>query len=64
MERRKSGAGWEVRESFETTRVGRQCLVDAYARLLPIHRKNPRRSDRENKASPAVAAPKLRGRHV
>ena len=64
MERRKDGANREVRESFETTRVGRQCLIDAYARLLPIQRKNPRKGDRESKASPVVAAPKLRGRHV
>ena len=64
MGRRRDSASWEVRESFETTRAGRQCLIDAYARLLPIHRKNSRKGDRENKASPVVAAPKLRGRHV
>ncbi len=34
MKRRGNGASWEVRELFETTRVGRQCLIDAYARLL------------------------------
>jgi hypothetical protein len=27
-----------VRDSFETTRVGQQCLINAYARLLPIRR--------------------------
>ena len=27
-----------VRESFEVTRVGPQCLIEAYARLVPIRR--------------------------
>ena len=27
-----------VRESFEVTRVGQQCLISAYARLFPIRR--------------------------
>jgi hypothetical protein len=27
-----------VRESFETTRLGQQCLISAYARLFPIRR--------------------------
>ena len=27
-----------VREGFETTRVGQQCLINAYARLFPIRR--------------------------
>ncbi len=64
MERRKHDANWEVRESFETTRVGQQCLIDAYARLLPIHRRSPQKSDHKSRASPAVTAPKLRGKHV
>ena len=27
-----------VRKGFETTRVGQQCLINAYARLFPIQR--------------------------
>jgi hypothetical protein len=27
-----------VREAFEATRVGQQCLINAYARLFPIRR--------------------------
>jgi hypothetical protein len=27
-----------LRESFEVTRVGQQCLISAYARLFPIRR--------------------------
>ena len=29
----------EVQESFEITRLARQCLVEAYTRLVPIRRK-------------------------
>jgi hypothetical protein len=64
MGRRTDGASWEVRESFETTRMGRQCLIDAYARLVPVHRKSIRQGDREHREAPAVSAPKRRGRHV
>ena len=42
-----------VREAFETTRVGQQCLINAYARLFPIRRagvasgpKTPGQADR------------------
>jgi len=28
----------EVREAFEPTRLSRQCLISAYARLVPIRR--------------------------
>ena len=29
----------EVQESFEIARLARQCLVEAYTRLVPIRRK-------------------------
>ncbi len=29
----------DLRESFETSRLGPQCLIQAYARLVPIRRK-------------------------
>jgi hypothetical protein len=64
MVRRTDGASWEVREAFETTRVGRQCLIDAYVHLIPVQRKSTRKSDRETRASPTAAVPKPRGRHV
>jgi hypothetical protein len=28
----------DLRESFETNRLGPQCLIQAYARLVPIRR--------------------------
>jgi hypothetical protein len=36
--RRRDRPRLMVREAFETTRVGQQCLIDAYARLFPIRR--------------------------
>ena len=38
MVRRKDRPRLMVREAFETTRLGQQCLIDAYARLFPIRR--------------------------
>jgi hypothetical protein len=43
-----------ARVSFERTRLGPQCLVEAYARLVPIARKAVRRRSAE--AKPAAAA--------
>jgi hypothetical protein len=42
MARHRDPPALEVQESFETTRLARQCLIDAYARLVPIRRKTPR----------------------
>ena len=39
MARRRDPAPLEVQESFETTRLARQCLIEAYTRLVPIRRK-------------------------
>jgi hypothetical protein len=51
--RRRDRPRLMVREAFETTRVGQQCLIDAYARLFPIRRvgvasgpKTPGQADR------------------
>lgn len=38
MVRAKDRPRLELRESFETTRLGPQCLIKAYTRLLPIRR--------------------------
>jgi hypothetical protein len=38
MVRRTDRPRLMVREAFETTRLGQQCLIDAYARLFPIRR--------------------------
>ena len=39
MTRRRDPPPLEVQESFETTRLARQCLIEAYTRLVPIRRK-------------------------
>jgi hypothetical protein len=49
----------EVQESFETTRLARQCLVDAYTRLVPIRRKTVKA--RQGGLLPAVVAARRRG---
>ncbi len=38
MARRRDRPRLEVRASFETNRLGLQCLINAYARLVPIRR--------------------------
>ena len=38
MVRRTDRPRLMVREAFETTRLGQQCLINAYARLFPIQR--------------------------
>jgi hypothetical protein len=43
-----------ARVSFERTRLGPQCLVEAYARLVPIARKTVR--GRDAGAAPAAVA--------
>ena len=35
----------DVAVSFETTRLGPQCLVNAYARLVPVRRKPVRKGE-------------------
>jgi hypothetical protein len=48
-----------ARVSFERTRLGPQCLVEAYARLMPIARKAVRRR-RGAEAKPVAAARPVR----
>lgn len=38
MVRRKDRSRMEIREAFEPTRLSPQCLISAYARLVPIRR--------------------------
>jgi hypothetical protein len=38
MVRRVDRPRLDVREAFEPTRLSRQCLISAYARLAPIRR--------------------------
>jgi hypothetical protein len=49
----------EVQESFETTRLARQCLIDAYTHLVPIRRKAVKA--RQSGLLPAAVAARRRG---
>ena len=64
MVRRSDRPCLQVRETFETTRLGRQSLIEAYARLVPVRR---RAVHRVGKASPQRVtglARKRGGEHV
>jgi hypothetical protein len=52
----------EVQESFETTRLGRRCLIDAYTRLVPIRRKALRKA-KPDRPPAAMAASRRGGDH-
>jgi hypothetical protein len=59
MVRRRDPPPLEVQESFETTRLARQCLIEAYTRLVPIRRKAPKA--RHGGLPPAAVAASRRG---
>jgi hypothetical protein len=63
MVRRTDRPLFEVVVSFETTRLGPQCLVNAYARLVPVRRQPVRKSAPGGGPLPpqAVAAARRRG---
>ncbi len=50
----------DVAVSFETTRLGPQCLVNAYARLVPVRRK-PVRTSEPDSSQQTVAPARRRG---
>ena len=60
MARRTDHPPLEVQESFASTRLGRQCLVDAYIRLVLIQRQTLRRAGHAS-PRPAVITTSRRG---
>jgi hypothetical protein len=62
MARRRDPPPLEVQESFETTRLARQCLIDAYTRLVPIRREAMKARHRGLPPA-AVAASRRGGEH-
>jgi hypothetical protein len=50
----------DVTESFEMTRLGPQCLIDAYTRLVPI-RQTPRTKTQAQRPPLAVVTANRRG---
>ena len=55
----------DVRVSFETTRFGPKCLIEAYTRVVPLPRTTIGSAARDS-APPSVAArsPSCGGKHV
>ena len=63
MAQRRHPPPLEVRESFETTRFSPQCLIDAYARLVPIRRKTVAPEPGTTVAKPTAAVTRRGGEH-
>ena len=63
MVRRTDARSLEVRVSFELTRLGPQCLIDAYSRLVPIRREAPRKVKHDRPRPAAMAASRRGGDH-
>lgn len=63
MPRRVIRPRLEVRDRFETTRLGQQCLRDAYARLVPSRREVTGRAEREMADRTAGSVQRCGGRH-
>lgn len=57
MVRRTDRPLLEVVVSFEMTRLGPQCLVNAYARLVPVRRQPVRKSEPDGPPPPQTVAP-------
>jgi hypothetical protein len=64
MVRRLEHPCLQVRESFETTRLGPQCLIEAYARVVPVRRKAVPRAGKTSPQRVIGAARKRGGEHV
>ena len=62
MAQRRGPPPLEVRESFETTRFGPQCLIDAYTHLVPIRRKTVPRAGHD-RPRPVVTPSRCGGKH-
>ena len=64
MARRLDRPCLQVRESFETTRLGPQCLIEAYARLVPARRRAVQRVGKTSPRGVIGPARKRGGEHV
>ncbi len=64
MVRRLDRPCLQVRESFETTRLGPQCLIQAYARLVPVRRMAVQRVGKTGPQRVIGSARRRGGEHV
>ncbi len=62
MAQHRHSPSLKVRESFETTRFGPQCLIDAYTRLVPILRKTVPRAGHD-RPKPTATVSRRGGKH-
>ena len=51
----------DVQASFETTRFGPTCLIEAYARVVPVARTTIGKTARDSAPPSAAARPPSRG---
>jgi transcriptional regulator of nitric oxide reductase len=64
MARRKDHPRLTVRVSFETTRLGPQCLIEAYERLAPAKRRPVRTARSATPADEVRTMPDRGGNHA
>jgi hypothetical protein len=64
MIRRVDRLRLEVREAFEPTRLSPQCLVSAYACLVPIRRASVRKTKDNHQGQTGLPVRKGGGKHV
>jgi hypothetical protein len=64
MVQREDRPRLDVREAFEPTRLSPQCLISAYARLVPIRRTSMRMGGCKSQESADMLVRKDGGKHV
>jgi hypothetical protein len=64
MVQREDRPRLEVREAFEPTRLSPQCLISAYARLVPIRRASVSRAKPDPRAQADALGRKGGGKHA
>jgi hypothetical protein len=64
MVQREDRPRLDVREAFEPTRLSPQCLISAYARLVPVRRTSVRMGRCKSQESADMLVRKGGGKHV
>ena len=64
MAQRRHSPSLEVREAFETTRFSPQCLIEAYARLVPIRQGGVRKAGSSGRDQADMPARRSGGEHA
>lgn len=64
MVRREDRSRMEIREAFEPTWLSPQCLISAYARLVPIRRASVHRTKSNQQEQADMLVRKGGGKHA